>query len=226
MVSCMAQQFLSSLFSILLRMHHDLGQFSAERVIATLRFYSKMLLFPKLITNDPELPLEDTLKYALSGYVEHMTGESHDDSVAAVLAHALPSGSGYSASAHRMWLSRYYAELERRHLNIVDFTVAQSNLLTRLTADEKSRDHKQATVATNLKKLAREAPTGSFQFGVGGDTASTTTTFIGALAATTIRPSWSSIASLMVGYRGIPPNDSSGTTAYVSSQSKSPVNPV
>ena len=82
-------QFVLDLAAVL---HHDLGQFSAERVIATLRFYSKMLLVPELITNDPELPLEDTLKYALSGYVEHMTGESHDDSVAAVLAHGLPSG--------------------------------------------------------------------------------------------------------------------------------------
>jgi hypothetical protein len=112
--------------------HPELGQFSAERMIGTLRFYSNMLTLPERLLHDQDWPFEHVLRYALSALVERATGSPHDASVAALLAYAIPGSGGYTADAHRKWRERNAELLEQQFFPAVDLLASAAETLRKM----------------------------------------------------------------------------------------------
>jgi len=58
-------------------------------------------------------------KYLISAYVKRATGDFHDAQVSALIGSALGTGT-CDETAHRMWRSRNYAQLEQEYSSLAD----------------------------------------------------------------------------------------------------------
>jgi hypothetical protein len=85
---------------------------SPSTTIRALHLYARVLGFFDTISEETQAHSAETVsKYLISGYVNRATGKFHDPEVSALIGSALETGT-YDETAHRMWRSRNYEQLE------------------------------------------------------------------------------------------------------------------
>lgn len=95
-----------------------------KTVVASLRFYSKLLTLEETLTSTGETRSgEEVAKYLLVGYVEKATGRYRDRNTATIIGEILGPVS-YDDVAQRMWRHRNFARLDGNFSGLVSFLFA------------------------------------------------------------------------------------------------------
>lgn len=93
-------------------------------VVASLRFYSKILNLEETLTSTGETRSgEEVSKYLLVGYVKEATGHYRDRNTATIIGEIL-GPIGYDDVAQRMWRLRNYARLDGNFSGLANFLFA------------------------------------------------------------------------------------------------------
>ena len=91
-------------------------------VIRALRLYSRILRLFDILPEETQAHSPEAFsKYLISAYVKRATGDFHDVEVSALIGSAL--GTMYDETAHRMWRSRNYEQIEKTSSSLAEFLV-------------------------------------------------------------------------------------------------------
>lgn len=95
-----------------------------KTVVASLRFYSKLLNLEETLTSTGETRSgEEVAKYLLVGYVEKATGRYRDRNTATIIGEIL-GPVGYDDVAQRMWRHRNFVRLDGNFSGLISFLFA------------------------------------------------------------------------------------------------------
>jgi len=82
-------------------------------IVRALRFYARFFGMVEALSAETQAHSAESLpKYLLSAYVKQATGDFHDREMSALIGSALGTGI-YDETAHRMWRSRNYEQLDK-----------------------------------------------------------------------------------------------------------------
>jgi hypothetical protein len=89
--------------------------------IRALRLYAGALGMFHAMSEETQAHSSDSVpKYLISAYVKRATGDFHDAQVSALIGSAL-GREIYDETAHRMWRSRNYEQLEKEYSSLAEF---------------------------------------------------------------------------------------------------------